>query len=220
MRTVAVIDYGMGNLRSVAKALEHVAGSAKVEVTASAERIMRADRIVFPGQGAARDCMAELARLGLDNVVKEAVRSKPFLGICMGLQVLLDFSEENDGTPGLGILPGKVQRFPAQMRDPQSGDVLKIPHMGWNQVHQSAPHPLWQDIAQDSRFYFVHSYYVVPADSSQIAATAQYGVEFVCAMARGNVFAVQFHPEKSHNAGLALLANFMRWDGGFCASPH
>jgi imidazole glycerol-phosphate synthase subunit HisH len=213
MTNVAVIDYGMGNLRSVAKALEHVAGSAKVEVTASAQRIMQADRIVFPGQGAARDCMAELQRLGLDKVVQEAAHSKPFLGICMGLQVLLDASEENDGVPGLGIFPGQVRRFPAQMRDVQTNDVLKIPHMGWNQVHQTTAHPLWQGIAQDSRFYFVHSYYVDPEDSGQIAATAQYGVKFVCAMAHRNIFAVQFHPEKSHHAGLALLANFMRWDG-------
>ncbi len=174
---------------------------------------MQADRIVFPGQGAARDCMAELQRLGLDKVVKEAVRSKPFLGICMGLQVLLDASEENDGVQGLGIFPGRVRRFPAQMREAQTGDMLKIPHMGWNQVHQTIAHPLWQGIAQDSRFYFVHSYYVDPTDSAQIAATAQYGVEFVCAMAHRNVFAAQFHPEKSHHAGLALLSNFVRWDG-------
>jgi len=213
MTGVAVIDYGMGNLRSVAKALEHVAGSARVEVTSSAERIMQADRIVFPGQGAARDCMAELQRLSLDKVVKEAVRNKPFLGICMGLQVLLDASEENDGVQGLGVFPGQVRRFPTQMRDVSTGDVLKIPHMGWNQVHQTMAHPLWQGIAQDSRFYFVHSYYVDPTDSAQIAATAQYGIEFVCAMAHRNVFAVQFHPEKSHHAGLALLSNFVRWDG-------
>ena len=213
MGNVAVIDYGMGNLRSVAKALEHVAGSARVEVTSSAERVMQADRIVFPGQGAARDCMAELQRLGLDKVVKEAVRSKPFLGICMGLQVLLDASEENGGVQGLGVFAGPVRRFPAGMCDAQTGDALKIPHMGWNQVHQTIAHPLWQGIAQDSRFYFVHSYYVDPTDSAQIAATAQYGVEFVCAMAHRNVFAVQFHPEKSHHEGLALLSNFVRWDG-------
>lgn len=213
MTTVAVIDYGMGNLRSVAKALEHVAGSVTVEVTSSAERILSADRVVFPGQGAARDCMAELVRLGLDAVVKEAVKTKPFLGICMGLQVLLDFSEEGGGTPCLGILPGKVRRFPNGMIDPQNGDTLKIPHMGWNQVRQSGSHPLWQGIVQDSRFYFVHSYHVVPAEPAQSAAVSHYGIEFVCALARGNVFAVQFHPEKSQRAGLALLANFMRWDG-------
>ena len=174
---------------------------------------MQADRIVFPGQGAARDCMAELQRLGLDKVVKEAVRSKPFLGICMGLQVLLDASEENDGVQGLGVFSGQVRRFPAQMRGASTDAALKIPHMGWNQVHQTIAHPLWQGIAQDSRFYFVHSYYVDPTDSAQIAATAQYGVEFVCAMAHRNVFAVQFHPEKSHHEGLALLSNFVRWDG-------
>ncbi len=213
MTGVAVIDYGMGNLRSVAKALEHVAGASTIEVTACAERIMQADRIVFPGQGAARDCMAELQRLGLDKVVREVVRTKPFLGICMGLQILLDCSEENDGVPGLGIFPGRVQRFPAQMRDSHTNDILKIPHMGWNQVRQTTAHPLWHGIAQDSRFYFVHSYYVNPADPMQTAATAQYGVDFVCAMAHNNVFAVQFHPEKSHDAGLVLLANFMRWNG-------
>ncbi len=214
MSTVAVIDYGMGNLRSVAKALEHVASvGTTVEVTASPERILQAERVVFPGQGAARDCMAELTHRGLVGVVNEAVRSKPFLGICMGLQVLLESSEENGGTTGLGILPGRVRRFPDGMVDPRSGDALKIPHMGWNQAHQTKAHPMWQGISQDSRFYFVHSYYVAPTEPEQIAGVTRYGTDFVCAMARGNVFAVQFHPEKSAAAGLALLANFLRWDG-------
>ena len=213
MNTVAVIDYGMGNLRSVSKAIEHVNQGARVCVTHDPDEILRADRVVFPGQGAARDCMAELKRLELDAVIREAVRSKPFLGICMGLQVLLDSSEENDGTPCLGVLPGRVQRFPSGMRGAATGEGLKIPHMGWNQVHQTKPHPLWRDIPQDSRFYFVHSYHVVPSERTQIAGVTHYGAEFVSAMARENVFAVQFHPEKSQRAGLTLLYNFINWDG-------
>lgn len=213
MTTIAVIDYGMGNLRSVSKALEYAAAGAHVIVTFEPEQILRADRVVLPGVGAIRDCMGELKRLHLDDVIKEAARDKPFLGVCLGMQALLDFSEENDGTSGVGILPGRVLRFDADAKNPATGEPLKIPHMGWNQVCQTKAHPLWKGIAQDSHFYFVHSYYVAPATPEFIAGTTSYGLDFASAIARDNIFAVQFHPEKSQRAGLALLANFARWDG-------
>lgn len=213
MNVVAVIDYGMGNLRSVSKALEHVGGGVSVRVTYDPELIRRADRVVFPGVGALRDCMAELARLGLDEVIRECAETKPFLGICLGMQALLEFSEENNGTPGLGILPGRVVGFPVPFVDAATDERLKVPHMGWNEVHQTRPHPLWEGIAQDSRFYFVHSYYAVPAVTEQVAGTVHYGRDVTVALARHNIFAVQFHPEKSQHAGLKLLANFMGWDG-------
>ena len=210
---VVVIDYGMGNLRSVAKALEHVGGGMSVRVSHEPDEIRRADRVVFPGVGALRDCMGELTRLGLDEVIGECAASKPFLGICLGMQALLDFSEENGGTRGLGIVPGRVVGFPVPFLDVATDRRLKVPHMGWNEVHQLRPHPLWEGIAQDSRFYFVHSYYAVPADAAHVAATVHYGRDVAAALAHGNLFAVQFHPEKSQQAGLRLLANFLNWDG-------
>ncbi|CAK0754382.1 Imidazole glycerol phosphate synthase subunit HisH [Gammaproteobacteria bacterium] len=212
MKSVAVIDYGMGNLRSVSKALEHVAPDAEVWVTSLPERIREADRVIFPGVGAIRDCLHELQVRGLTEVVRACAADRPFLGICLGMQALLDFSEENDGTLALGVLPGRVVRFPADLRE---GDAppLKVPHMGWNQVRPTATHPLWQGIAAESRFYFVHSYYVAPADPTLATAMTTYGTTFACAVGRGNLFAVQFHPEKSQRAGLTLLANFMAWDG-------
>lgn len=213
MNVVAVIDYGMGNLRSVSKALEHVGGDRAVRVTFDPDMIRRAERVVFPGVGALRDCMNELARLGLDEVIRECVATKPFLGICLGMQALLDFSEENNGVSGLGILPGKVVGFPVPFIDAASDERLKVPHMGWNEVHQIRDHPLWADITQDSRFYFVHSYYAVPALAEQVAGTVHYGRDITVALAKDNIFAVQFHPEKSQHAGLKLLANFMAWDG-------
>lgn len=213
MNMVAVIDYGMGNLRSVSKALEHVGSGVGVRVTYDPELIRRADRVVFPGVGALRDCMTELARLGLDEVIRECAATKPFLGICLGMQALLEFSEENNGTPGLGILPGRVVGFPVPFIDVATDERLKVPHMGWNEVHQTRTHPLWAGIAQDSRFYFVHSYYAVPANAEQVAGTVHYGRDVTVALAKENIFAVQFHPEKSQHAGLALLANFMSWDG-------
>lgn len=212
MQTIAVIDYGMGNLHSAAKALELVADGARVVVTNDAARIRGADRVVFPGVGAIRDCMQEIRRLGLDEVVRETVRTKPFLAICVGLQALMDCSDENEGTPCLGVFSGRVRHFGAGLTDIR-GDRLKVPHMGWNQVRQSRAHPLWHGIAQDSRFYFVHSYYVDAAQPDLVAGTAMYGVNFAAALARGNAFAVQFHPEKSQKSGLKLLANFVRWDG-------
>ena len=210
MADVAVVDYGMGNLRSVAKALEHVAPRCTVAITADPEEIARAARVVFPGQGAMPDCMREMDARGLRGVVVAATREKPFLGICIGLQMLFEASEEGD-TPGLGLLPGRVRRFPAEKMVDAQGARLKVPHMGWNGVHQTTPHPLWEGIAQDSRFYFVHSYFPEPAARALTAGESVYGVRFSCAAGRDNVFAVQFHPEKSDEAGLRLLANFMAW---------
>ncbi len=207
MTVVAVVDYGMGNLRSVAKAIEHVAGDARVEVTSDPAVVAAAERVVVPGQGAMPDCMRELAACGLRAAVIRAANEKPFLGICIGLQMLFEHSEEGD-VAGLGILPGQVRRFPA---DETVAKGLKVPHMGWNEVAQSEDHPLWRDIPDNSRFYFVHSYYVEPAEPSIIAGSSVYGIPFTCAVARANIFAVQFHPEKSAQAGLRLLGNFMRW---------
>lgn len=209
--SIAIIDYGMGNLRSVAKALEHVAPGARVLVTQNRLDILRADRVVFPGQGSIRDCMHELARWDLVEVVRQTALGKPFLGLCLGPQALLDFSEENGGTECLGVLPGRVVRF-GDPRDPATGERLKVPHMGWNQVRQLRDHPLWRGIPQDSRFYFVHSYYLQPADAALAVGSTRYGFDFTSAIARDNIFAVQFHPEKSAQAGLRLLANFADWN--------
>lgn len=209
MASIAVIDYGMGNLRSVAKALEHVS-NARVEVTADPNRLRQAERVVFPGQGAIRHCLGELQRLELLDAVRELVRTRPFLGICLGMQALLRHSEENGGTDALNIFPGEVRHFHEALGEETA---LKIPHMGWNQVWQTQAHPLWQGIPDGSRFYFVHSYYVAPAEPELTAGTTDYGITFTAALGRGNVFATQFHPEKSQHAGLTLLANFARWDG-------
>jgi imidazole glycerol-phosphate synthase subunit HisH len=197
-----VVDYGMGNLRSVSKALEHVAPGAEVQLTADPQKILAADRIVVPGQGAMPDCMRQLQASGARDAVIEATRARPFLGICIGLQMLFERGEEGDAA-GLGLLPGRVPRF--------AGSGLKIPHIGWNEVVQARSHPLWSGIADRSRFYFVHSYYPAPRDAALTAATSVYGAPFTCAIARDNIFAVQFHPEKSASAGLQLLSNFVRW---------
>jgi glutamine amidotransferase len=196
------VDYGMGNLRSVSKALEHVAPGAEVRVTADPAVILSSERVVVPGQGALPDCMRQLAASGAREAVVEATRSKPFLGICIGLQLLFERGEEGDSA-GLGLLPGRVPRF--------NLTGLKIPHIGWNEVVQERPHPLWAGIRDRSRFYFVHSYYPAPSDAALTAATCVYGAPFTCAIARDNIFAVQFHPEKSQSAGLQLLSNFVRW---------
>lgn len=212
--TVAVIDYGMGNLHSVAKALEHVPGDHRVLVTSNAEKILAADRVVLPGVGAMRDCMGELKRLQLDVVVKHVVESgKPLLGVCVGMQAMMDRSAENDGVECLGIFPGTVEAFGNELLDPVNGERLKVPHMGWNQVDQTMPHPMWKDIMPDTRFYFVHSYYVQPAGPEPVAGSVVYGFPFVAAIAKENIFAVQFHPEKSAAAGLQLYANFVQWNG-------
>ena len=207
---IAVIDYGMGNLRSVVKAIEHVAGDAEVRSTDDPKYIAAADRVVFPGQGAARDCMAAIGDHHLNQAVLGAAASKPFLGICMGLQVLMQHSDENGGTGLLGLFEGQVRRFDG-LAIGDNGLPLKIPHMGWSPVHQVVSHPLWTDIADQSRFYFVHSYRVVPEDVAVIAATTDYGVRFTAAIARDNLFATQFHPEKSADVGLQLLKNFVDW---------
>lgn len=197
-----MIDYGMGNLRSVSKALEHVAPGSRIEVTADARAIRAAERVVVPGQGALPDCMRSLGASGALEAVIEAARTKPFLGICVGMQMLFEHGEEGD-TPGLGLLPGEVPKLRAA--------GLKIPHMGWNEVSPERPHALWHGIGPRTRFYFVHSYYPRPADPALSAASCEYGARFTCAVARDNIFAVQFHPEKSQSAGLQLLANFLRW---------
>jgi len=213
MTTVAVIDYGMGNIRSVSKALEYVGGDSQAIVSYDPERIIQAERIVLPGVGALRDCMSEIHRLELDDVIMECILSKPFLGICLGMQALMDYSSENQGTKGLGIFPGRVLHFNERLQNQPTDAKLKVPHMGWNQVKQLNNHKLWQNIEQDSRFYFVHSYFVEPDSSDIVVGATDYGGNFASVIAQKNIFAVQFHPEKSQHAGLELLANFMRWDG-------
>ena len=202
MTTIAVVDYGMGNLRSVAKAVEHVAPDFRVVVSSKSRDIAAADRVVFPGQGAARDCMANLQTHELSEAVLTAFNNKPFLGICMGLQVLFDSSDENGGVQCLGCVSGKVSRF----KRTAGTENCKIPHMGWNQVSQSDDHPLWNKIEDGARFYFVHSYY--PETGSETIAFCRYGVNFSAAASRDNYFGVQFHPEKSAEAGERLLKNF------------
>lgn len=217
MIDVAVIDYGMGNLRSVSKALEHVAPAARVLVTSDPDMIREAGRVVFPGVGHMADCMSELQQRGLVDAVKEAADSKPFLGICLGMQMLFEHSEEGD-CAGLGILPGRVLKFPAEAMHNDRGDKLKVPHMGWNEVHQAQSHPMWAGINEGSRFYFVHSYYVEAGNPDLVAGFSLYPFPFTCAVTSNNIFAVQFHPEKSQTAGLNLLGNFVTWDGGLQAA--
>ena len=208
MKKLVVVDYGMGNLRSVAKAFEFVArespSGVSVSITNSPAEVRAADRVVFPGQGAMPDCMRYLRDSGLEGAVRDAAAEKPFFGVCVGMQMLFDRSEEGD-TPGLGIFPGSVKRFrPTE-------HALKVPHMGWNQVEQTASHSLWQDISANERFYYVHSYYCEPSDPEVTMATTNYSGPFTAAIARANIFATQFHPEKSHRAGLALYRNFLNW---------
>jgi glutamine amidotransferase len=209
---IAVVDYGMGNLRSVAKALHYVAPDREIVVSADPAVIRAARRVVLPGQSAMPDCIRCLDDTGLRAVVMEVVRSRPFLGICLGLQMLLDESEEGP-TATLGVVAGRVVRFRDEDMLSATGERLKVPHMGWSPVRQARPHPLWTGIADATRFYFAHSYYPAPADRQTSAGTAAYPTPFTCAIAQANIFAVQFHPEKSHRAGLQLLANFVAWDG-------
>ena len=202
----------MGNLHSVKSALECVAPEQKVVVTSDPAVVAAAERVIFPGVGAIRDCMAEIKRLGFDKLLREQIATgKPVLGICVGMQAMMDRSEENGGVDCIGILPGEVRFFGEHHKDSE-GNPLKVPHMGWNQVTQIA-HPLWKDIPQNSRFYFVHSFYVLAEDARLVAATCDYSLQFHAALAKDNLFAVQFHPEKSHTAGLQLLRNFLHWDG-------
>lgn len=209
----AIIDYGMGNLHSVLKsvqAAQALSGKpAEIYLTDRPEEVAAADRVVFPGQGAMPDCMAALKKSGLGEAVEESLKNKPFFGICVGAQLLFAHSEEGD-TAGLGLFAGDVKRFKANQYD-ASGNRLKVPHMGWNSVHQTRPHPLFQDIPQDTRFYFVHSYYFSPARPEIVLGTSEYPQEFACIVGRDNVFATQFHTEKSHDAGLLLLRNFLNW---------
>ena len=211
MNMIAIVDYGMGNLRSVAQALRHVAPEADVRITSEIADIRAADRIVLPGQGAMPDCMRSLRESGLQDAVIEASRSKPLFGVCVGEQMLFDWSEEGD-TPGLGLLPGKVVRFRLEDRLQEDGSRFKVPQMGWNRVQQTQAHPLWSGIADNSYFYFVHSYYVAPTNAADTAGETMYGASFACAIARDNIFATQFHPEKSAAAGLQLYKNFVHWN--------
>ncbi len=212
MKTIAIIDYGMGNLRSVHKAIEHVAPSVKVHVTSDADDIRKADSVVFPGQGAIGSCFAAIDVRGLREALLEATKTKPFLGICLGLQSLYEYSEEAGGVPGLGIFAGRVRQFSRDARA-ANGRMMKVPHMGWNQVHQIRAHPLWDGVNQDSRFYFVHSYYVESTDEREVAGFTDYGVRFTSAAAHANIFALQCHPEKSQKVGLRVLESFVSWDG-------
>lgn len=208
---VAVVDYGMGNLRSVSRALGVASGRPeRVRITSDPEEVRRAPRVVLPGVGAIGDCMAELGRLGLLEVVREAAQQRPFLGICLGMQALVEESEESGGVAGLGVLPGRCIRFPEDMRD-AAGRRLKVPHMGWSEVHQEVAHPLWAGVPDGACFYFVHGYFVEAGDREAVAGRAFHGRPFAAALSRGPCFAVQFHPEKSQKDGLRLLANFMEW---------
>ena len=210
-RIVAVVDYGMGNLRSVSQAVAHVArgGDVEVIVTSNPQEVLAAERIVLPGQGAMRDCMRALADSGLKAAVLDAVRRKPLMGVCVGMQMLLDHSEEQD-TPGLGLIPGEVRRFRLDGELQPDGSRYKVPQMGWNQVVQR-PHPMWAGVPDESFFYFVHSYYAQPSDPRHTVGEADYGGRFTCAVATDNIFATQFHPEKSAENGLMLYRNFLAW---------
>lgn len=212
MQRIAIIDYGMGNLHSVASALELVAENTEVVVSAEPEVIRSADRVVFPGVGAIRDCMAEIHRLNIDSLVTELIKTKPVLAICVGMQALMTRSEENNGIDCMDVFQGDVKFFGRKHQDEQ-GRRLTVPHMGWNEVHQCMPHFMWRDIEQDCRFYFVHSYYVQATNEDWVAARCQYGLSIHAALTSPNLFATQFHPEKSSRAGLQLLKNFSEWDG-------
>ena len=212
-KKIAVVDYGMSNLRSVSKALEHVADKGwSIQVTDDAELILKADKVVFPGQGAIGNCMQCLTQTGLKEALLQSIDKKPFLGICLGLQTLLTMSEESGSTPCFDIIAGNVTRFPEPLYDLQSGERLKIPHMGWNQVFSTQSHALWKNVPQGSWFYFVHSYFVDPVAKEVVSGATHYGSTcFASAVAYNNIFAVQFHPEKSQHAGLTLLKNFLAW---------
>ncbi len=210
MNKIVVVDYGMGNLRSVAQALRAVAPEADVKISGEIADIKSADRIVLPGQGAMPDCMRSLRESGVQDALLEAARSKPLFGVCVGEQMLFDISAEGD-TPGLGLLPGKVIRFDLRGQLQADGSRFKVPQMGWNRVRQAQPHALWKDIADEAYFYFVHSYYAQPEQASHAVGLTDYGTTFACAVARDNIFATQFHPEKSAAAGLQLYKNFVHW---------
>ena len=208
---VAVVDYGMGNLHSAGKALEKVASGQRIVITGDPGQVRAADRVVFPGVGAIRDCIGVLRETGLDQAILDVVAAgKPVLGICVGMQALMARSEENNGVDCLGVFDGQVTFFGADLHN-ETGNRLKVPHMGWNQVRQGMAHPMWAGIANGARFYFVHSYCVTGLPDDEVAGRCEYGFPFAAAAVKGNVFAVQFHPEKSADAGLTLLENFLRW---------
>ena len=208
---IVVVD-GLGNLRSVVQALRTAAPEADVLVSNNAEDIDRADRIVLPGQGAMRDCMTSLRESGAEEAVLRAAKTRPVMGVCVGEQMLFDASEENGGTPGLGLLPGKVVRFQLDGKLQADGSRFKVPQMGWNRVKQSRAHPLWDGVDDGSYFYFVHSYYAVPEHAQDTIGEADYGAPYCCAVGRDNIVATQFHPEKSAEAGLRLYRNFIHWN--------
>jgi len=211
MKKIVVVDYGMGNLRSVAQALRAVAPEANVLISGEVADIDSADRIVLPGQGAMPDCMRSLRDSGVQEALIAASRSKPLMGVCIGEQMLFDSSEEGNAS-GLGLLPGKVVRFRLDVLLQADGSRFQVPQMGWYEVRQTASHPMWQGIADNSYFYFVHSYYVQPDVAAHSVGETEYGVDFTCAVARDNIFATQFHPEKSAAAGLQLYKNFVHWN--------
>ncbi|MDB5972629.1 MAG: hisH [Hydrocarboniphaga sp.] len=211
MSSIGVIDYGMGNLHSLGKSLERVAGSQRIEISYDPEKLLKCDRLVLPGVGGVLACMNELRRLELNDLVVEAAKKLPMLGICLGMQVMLEHSNENGGVSALGLFPGKVVRFPDPPAD--AAERLKVPHMGWNRVRQTQPHPLWRQVPDDSWFYFVHSYHAEPLNPEHVLGETDYVKTFASAIARDNIAAFQFHPEKSQAAGLQLLANFAEWNG-------
>lgn len=211
MNKIVVVDYGMGNLRSVAQALRHVAPEASILVSGNADDIRAADRVVLPGQGAMPDCMQSLHASGVQEALMEAARNKPLFGVCVGEQMLFERSDEGPADC-LGLFPGKVVRFALEGRVQDDGSRFKVPQMGWNSVQQQRPHAMWEGVADGAHFYFVHSYYVVPGNASDIVGETVYGDRFTCAVARDNIFATQFHPEKSAGAGLQLFRNFVRWN--------
>ena len=216
-RTVAVVDYGMGNLRSVSQAVMHVARGSGVDVivTSRPHDVLAAERVVLPGQGAMPDCMRELRDSGLREAVLHAAAHKPLMGVCVGMQMLLERSEEGPqgvGTPGLGLIGGEVVRFRLDGKVQPDGSRYKVPQMGWNQVLQARPHALWQGVPDAAYFYFVHSFYARPSDPHHSVGETDYGSRFTCALARDNIFATQFHPEKSAEHGLALYRNFLHWN--------
>lgn len=211
-QSIAIIDYGMGNLHSVRSAVEHVTSDANVDITCDAQTILAADYVIFPGVGAIRDCMAEIKRLQVDSTLAQVIKQKqPLLGVCVGMQALMNHSEENSGIDCLDIFPAAVRRFAGDAFTCGVHNHLKVPHMGWNTVKQDKDHAIWHDIADQSRFYFVHSYHVDLSDPAEVIGSCEYGVPFAAAVARDNIVATQFHPEKSGDAGLQLLKNFLHW---------
>lgn len=213
MSSIGVIDYGMGNLHSLAKALARVAAEDRVEVTYDPDKLARADRLVLPGVGGARYCMEELARLELDDFVREVAGTKPMLGVCLGMQIMLEHSDENGGADMLGLFEGDVIQFPDPAEPSDEAPRVKVPHMGWNRIQRTREHPLFDGVPEDAWFYFVHSFHAAPEHDEDILGITEHGIDFASILMKENTLAVQFHPEKSQGAGMKLLANFIHWDG-------